>query len=67
MNEPEQFNETAGKGVNAKIDGDEVLVGREVWLKETKSAALMIRRWIWMRLKGIVWFTSQRMGSSWGG
>ena len=36
MNAPEQFNETAGKGVDAEIDGNKVLVGREVWLKENK-------------------------------
>ena len=40
LNEPEQFNETAGKGVNAKIDGDEVLVGREVWLKENEIGGI---------------------------
>jgi Cd2+/Zn2+-exporting ATPase len=40
LNEPEQFNETAGKGVNAKIDGDELLVGREVWLKENEIGGI---------------------------
>ena len=36
LSEPENFNETAGKGVRAKVDGAEVLVGREMWLEENK-------------------------------
>ena len=36
LSEPEDFNETAGKGVRAKVDGAEVLVGREMWLEENK-------------------------------
>ena len=34
LSDPEEFNETAGKGVRAKVDGAEVLVGRQVWLEE---------------------------------
>ena len=34
LSEPEDFNETVGKGVRAKVDGTEVLVGREMWLEE---------------------------------
>jgi len=34
LSEPEDFNETAGKGVRAKVGGAEVLVGREMWLEE---------------------------------
>ncbi len=36
LSEPEDFNETAGKGVRAKVNGAEVLVGREMWLEENK-------------------------------
>jgi len=36
LSEPEDFNETAGKGVRAKVGGTEVLVGREMWLEENK-------------------------------
>jgi len=36
LSEPKDFNETAGKGVRAKVDGAEVLVGREMWLEENK-------------------------------
>lgn len=32
--EPKDFSETAGRGVNASIDGAKVLVGRAQWLKE---------------------------------
>ena len=32
--DPTDFNETAGKGVRATVDGAEVLVGRQVWLEE---------------------------------
>lgn len=32
--EPENFDETAGKGVRAKVDGRPVIVGRANWLKE---------------------------------
>lgn len=31
---PEHFEETAGRGVRAKVNGHMVLVGRETWLKE---------------------------------
>ena len=34
--EPVNFEETAGKGVRATIDGQAVLVGRANWLKENK-------------------------------
>lgn len=33
--EPQDFNETAGRGVTAKVDGTSVLVGRAQWLKES--------------------------------
>ena len=36
LSEPEDFNETAGKGVRAKVGGAEVLVGREIWLEENE-------------------------------
>jgi Cd2+/Zn2+-exporting ATPase len=36
LSEPEDFNETAGKGVRAKVNGTEVLVGREMWLEENE-------------------------------
>ena len=36
LSEPEDFNETAGKGVRAKVNGAYVLVGREMWLEENK-------------------------------
>ena len=32
--EPEDFAETAGKGVSARINGASVLVGREAWMEE---------------------------------
>ena len=32
--EPEDFAETAGKGVSARINGATVLVGREAWMEE---------------------------------
>ncbi|MBR89949.1 MAG: hypothetical protein CMO66_01565 [Verrucomicrobiales bacterium] len=32
--EPEDFSETAGKGVSARINGDTVLVGRQAWMQE---------------------------------
>jgi len=34
VSEPEEFTETAGKGVSAKVDGHQVYVGRDTWLKE---------------------------------
>jgi Cd2+/Zn2+-exporting ATPase len=34
LSEPGDFNETAGKGVRAKVEGAEVLVGRQIWLEE---------------------------------
>ncbi len=34
LTEPKNFEETAGKGVTAEIDGRKVLVGRAIWLKE---------------------------------
>jgi len=34
LGEPEDFAETAGKGVSARIDGTKVFVGREKWLEE---------------------------------
>ncbi len=30
--EPEDFKETAGRGVNARVDGEDVVVGRAQWL-----------------------------------
>jgi Cd2+/Zn2+-exporting ATPase len=38
LSEPEHFKETAGKGVRAKVNGAEVLVGRAVWLEENGIA-----------------------------
>ena len=32
--DPKEFRETAGKGVQAVVEGDQVLVGREIWLNE---------------------------------
>jgi len=32
--EPEDFTETAGKGVSARVNGATVLVGREAWMEE---------------------------------
>ena len=32
--EPKDFIETAGKGVTASLDGQSVLVGRQIWLEE---------------------------------
>ena len=32
--EPRDFAETAGRGVKAKVDGEEILVGRAQWLKD---------------------------------
>ncbi|MDP7011322.1 MAG: cation-translocating P-type ATPase [Verrucomicrobiota bacterium] len=32
--EPEDFSETAGKGVSARINGATVLVGRQAWMEE---------------------------------
>ncbi|NOZ64573.1 MAG: cadmium-translocating P-type ATPase, partial [Caldiserica bacterium] len=34
IGEPEEFEEIGGKGVRGKVEGREVLVGREAWLKE---------------------------------
>src|SRR5437763_4150566 len=34
LSEPGDFTETAGRGVRAKVDGQEVLVGRAAWLKD---------------------------------
>jgi Cd2+/Zn2+-exporting ATPase len=32
--EPQDFNETAGRGVKARVDGTDILVGRAQWLKD---------------------------------
>ncbi len=32
--EPQDFNETAGRGVKARVDGADILVGRAQWLKD---------------------------------
>jgi Cd2+/Zn2+-exporting ATPase len=32
--EPEDFSETAGRGVRARVKGREMVVGREMWLRE---------------------------------
>lgn len=32
--EPQNFAETAGKGVTAEIDGKKIIVGRAIWLKD---------------------------------
>ncbi len=32
--EPQDFKETAGRGIHAKVDGDPVVVGRAQWLKD---------------------------------
>ncbi|UCD28614.1 MAG: cation-translocating P-type ATPase [Planctomycetota bacterium] len=34
LTKPEQFEEVTGKGVRARFEGEEVLVGRPTWLKE---------------------------------
>jgi Cd2+/Zn2+-exporting ATPase len=34
--EPKDFGETAGKGVKAQVDGQTVLVGRQIWLEENE-------------------------------
>ena len=34
LTEPKDFNETAGRGIKAKVDGQEVLAGRAQWLKD---------------------------------
>ena len=34
--EPKDFGETAGKGVKAQVDGQSVLVGRQIWLEENE-------------------------------
>ncbi|MAE24922.1 MAG: copper-translocating P-type ATPase [Pedosphaera sp.] len=34
LTEPKDFNETAGKGITAKVDGCEIIVGRANWLKD---------------------------------
>lgn len=36
LSEPEDFSETPGKGVSAKVDGVEMLVGRAQWLKDNQ-------------------------------
>lgn len=35
LSEPQDFAETAGRGVKAKVDGVEVVVGRAAWLKDS--------------------------------
>jgi Zn2+/Cd2+-exporting ATPase len=34
LSEPEDFTETAGRGIKAKVDGDVIVVGRAQWLKD---------------------------------
>ncbi|MGD0539690.1 MAG: cation-translocating P-type ATPase [Verrucomicrobiota bacterium] len=34
LSEPQDFNETAGRGVKARVDGADILVGRAQWLKD---------------------------------
>jgi Cd2+/Zn2+-exporting ATPase len=34
LSEPQDFNETAGRGVNAKVDGSTIVVGRAQWLRD---------------------------------
>ena len=34
LSEPVDFAETAGRGVKAKVDGQEVVIGRAAWLKD---------------------------------
>lgn len=34
LSEPEGFNETAGKGITAKVSGSQIIVGRANWLKD---------------------------------
>lgn len=34
VGEPEEFEEIGGKGVKGKVEGKDVLVGREAWLRE---------------------------------
>lgn len=36
MAEPEDFQETAGRGIQAKVDGTTILVGRADWLKDNR-------------------------------
>jgi Cd2+/Zn2+-exporting ATPase len=36
LTEPEEFKETGGKGVKGKVDGKNLIVGRESYLKENK-------------------------------
>ena len=58
LNEPSNSMKRPAKVLMPK-SSDEVLVGREVWLKENEIGGMMIRQWIWMRLKGIVWFIAK--------
>jgi Cd2+/Zn2+-exporting ATPase len=37
LSEPEEFSESAGRGVRAKVDGAPVLVGRAQWLKDNQA------------------------------
>ncbi len=34
LSEPQDFNETAGKGITAKVDGGDIIVGRANWLQD---------------------------------
>jgi Cd2+/Zn2+-exporting ATPase len=34
LEEPKEFNETAGRGIKAQVDGAPILVGRAQWLKD---------------------------------
>ncbi|HVK59700.1 MAG TPA: cation-translocating P-type ATPase [Candidatus Kapabacteria bacterium] len=34
LSEPKDFSETAGRGIRAKVDGRDILVGRAQWLKD---------------------------------
>ena len=34
MLEPQNFNETAGRGISAEVDGQKIIVGRAQWLKD---------------------------------
>ncbi|HIG80464.1 MAG TPA: cation-translocating P-type ATPase [Verrucomicrobiales bacterium] len=36
LSEPTDFKEIAGKGVQATVDGDKIMVGREMWLNENE-------------------------------
>jgi Zn2+/Cd2+-exporting ATPase len=38
LSEPKDFSETAGRGIKAKVDGIQVLVGRAQWLKDNGVA-----------------------------